>query len=158
MSHKRAKASCERFRSFRICINFLANFSRILLDIFENICHYVTIVDRQLAYRRAKMKLLLELVYAEIHSLAENISYLKGRCDSILEMCTTHRFAKKGKRAKTKYEKELYSLEEDLQKIKNRLCDFSEQTSDLLYQRIKIFEDEINKKRSMYIKTMQGND
>ncbi len=104
------------------------------------------------------MKLLLELVYAEIHSLAENISYLKGRCDSILEMCTTHRFAKKGKRVKTKYETELYSLEKDLQKIKNQLCDFSEQTSDLLYQRIKIFEDEINKKRSIYIKTMQGND
>ena len=104
------------------------------------------------------MQLLLELIYAEIHSLAENISYLKGRCDSILEMCTTYRLVHEKECNRSMYEKELWILEEKLQKIKNELNKFVEQIPNQLGNDIKNFETNIIKKRSQYIKTMQGID
>ena len=56
------------------------------------------------------------------------------------------------------YEKELWILEEKLQKIKNELNKFAEQIPNQLGNDIKNFETNIIKKRSQYIKTMQGID
>ena len=104
------------------------------------------------------MILLLELIYAEIHNLAENISYLKGRCDTIIELCAIHRLTNSQKKRKNKYEKELYKLETRLFYIRDQLDNFAEQIPNKLKINIKEYEEKINKKRSDYIKTTQGSD
>ena len=114
--------------------------------------------SRQPIGTHMNMDLLLELIYAEISSISENISYLKGRCDSIIEICAVCRMTNPNKKYKTKKEKELYKIEKILLDVKGELGNFSDKITERLNSCIKIYEQDILKRKSKYINTMQGND
>lgn len=114
----------------------------------------MSIVDCQLA-QGENMKILIELIYAEIVSIAENISYLRGRCDSIIELCSIHSFSNKNKKYKTKEEKELLKIEKSLMNIRDELNNFAEKIPNRLNIEANEFEKEMLKKKSEYIDSVR---
>ena len=103
------------------------------------------------------MDILLEHIYAEICSLSENIAYLKGRCDSIIEICAVNRFVNQNKKQKTKEEKELCEIEKKLIDIKDELNRFADKIPKSLDAKIKKYERNTLQKQSNYIRTMRGH-
>ena len=88
---------------------------------------------------------LTELLYEEIINLGENISYLQGRCDSIIEICAIYRLSK-GKKYLSITNKNINNIEQKLLKISDELKIFADKIPKDLNEIVKSYHKDIIKK------------
>ena len=84
---------------------------------------------------------LTELLYEEIINLNENLSYLQGRCDSIIEICAIYRLSK-GK----KYLSATNNIEQKLLKVSDELRIFANKVPKDLNEIVNSYKKDIIKR------------
>lgn len=87
---------------------------------------------------------LTEILYNEITNLSKNLSYLQGKCDSIIEMCAIYRLSK-GKKYLSKTSKNINNIEQKLLEISNELKIFANKVPNDLDEIVKSYKKDIIK-------------
>ena len=99
------------------------------------------------------MKELVDLLYAEIYNISEELSYLKGKCSSIVEICAINRFV--NERAKKRPSKKLKYIEKRLNKVISEINNLSDKIPLELFHDIEKYQQQC-KSQNKYLKIVKN--